>query len=142
MMLSSCQILFAYVCEPHTLTRQYLSFLLTHGGIRTLEPKRPKEYLGLIGSVINSAAECKTTRFIAHDPNLFMGDLVDPKMPVKLLSEFQSKIMTVPHDHVLCAVQHPYTTECSASLINAFKGEWWRALSLYLPLNAVPFYLT
>ena len=36
MAISSSQILMAYVVEPDTLARSYLSFLITHGGIRGL----------------------------------------------------------------------------------------------------------
>ncbi|KAJ3085529.1 hypothetical protein HDU96_005369, partial [Phlyctochytrium bullatum] len=72
MMLSSSQILYAYVCEPQSLAKSYLSFLLTHGGVRALMPERARDYLETMGEVIKAAPKAATTKYLPlrEDPAL------------------------------------------------------------------------
>ncbi|KAI8844848.1 hypothetical protein BC829DRAFT_400161 [Chytridium lagenaria] len=112
MMLSSSQILYAYVCEPQSLARSYLSFLLTHGGFL---PTHDDPHLA---------------------PPLFSSTIPDG-LPKDRLLPYQDFIGQVPHDFVMCAMQHPHTTDCESGVLRAFKGEWWRALALYGPLNGI-----
>ncbi|KAI9208932.1 uncharacterized protein BJ171DRAFT_557640 [Polychytrium aggregatum] len=45
--------------------------------------------------------------------------------------------MQLPHEYIMCGLQHPTTLKCSLNAVQAFHNEWWRAMSLYTPLNAI-----
>ncbi|KAJ3216394.1 hypothetical protein HDU67_009529 [Dinochytrium kinnereticum] len=142
MMLSSSQILYSYVCEPHTLAKSYLGFLITHGGVRALMPSRPRDYLETMGLCIKASPSALTSKYLpVHDdptlpPPLFAATL--PKgFPNDRILPYADFIGQVPHEFVMCSFQHPYTTDCERGVIRAWNGEWWRALALYAPLNGI-----
>ncbi|KAJ3099529.1 hypothetical protein HDU97_002972 [Phlyctochytrium planicorne] len=142
MMLSSSQILYAYVCEPQSLAKSYLGFLITHGGVRALMPTSPRDYLETMGITIKAAAASGNARFLPvnDDPSLpppLFSATVPEGLPVDRISRYADFVSQVPHDYVMCALQHPHTTDCETGIIRAFKGEWWRAMAMYAPLNAI-----
>lgn len=71
MMLSSSQILYAYVCEPDTLARSYLSFLIVHGGVKQRCPENPLSFLNLMGDSIKAGASGFSSKFIAPPLDIF-----------------------------------------------------------------------
>ncbi|KAI8911714.1 hypothetical protein EDD86DRAFT_188565 [Gorgonomyces haynaldii] len=138
MMLSSSQILNAYVCNPDTLARSYLSFLITHGGVRALQPKRARQYLNVFQSTIRDACSGPNSAKFkgVPDTNTFQQLLPDGMDPQPLLP-FKDFLTQTPHEFVMCSIQHPHTPSCAYGCVTAFNGEWWRALSMYAPLNLV-----
>lgn len=135
MMISSSQILYAYVCEPDTLTKSYLSFLITHGGVRALYPKKPRQYLDAMGSTIAGCAISPSSKFIEGVTNF--RDAVPTGLPVDQLDALKEIIQQAPHEFVMCGLQHPPTMYCTKGAVTAFWGEWKRAFQLYAPLNLV-----
>ncbi|KAJ3254207.1 hypothetical protein HK103_007452 [Boothiomyces macroporosus] len=133
MMISSSQILYAYVCEPDTLTKSYLSFLITHGGVRALYPKKPRQYLDAMGSTIAGCAISPSSKFIEGVTNF--RDAVPTGLPVDQLDALKDIIQQAPHEFVMCGLQHPPTMYCTKGAVTAFWGEWKRAFQLYAPLN-------
>jgi hypothetical protein len=121
-----------------------MSFLLTHGGVRALYPTDPKGYLNAMGEFIKASDGGKI------DALYLPPELPDPAKPPPLfearfpngfdhgmMKPFVDFISQVPHEYVVCSLQHPHTTNCAPGIWRAAYGEWWRALSLYAPLNAV-----
>ena len=135
MAISSSQILYAYVCEPDTLARPYLSFLLTHGGVRALQPTHTRQYLDVIGATILASDQSPSSKFIKNTSHF--KESVPHGLPVNELESFSSFLTQVPHDFVMCAIQHPSTSYCSVGMLKAFMGEWTRAFNLYAPLNII-----
>ncbi|KAK6096476.1 hypothetical protein MT418_003308 [Batrachochytrium dendrobatidis] len=137
MMLSSSQILNAYVTEPETLANSYFSFLLTHGGIRSLQPKRPREYIALLGDIVRSCTHMESTKFLDAPPGTPFAETVPVGVSVESFEKFKDFITQTPHEFLACALQHPASTNCWYSVLWSFKGEWFRAMSLYAPLNLI-----
>jgi hypothetical protein len=135
MMISSSQILYAYVCEPDTLAKSYLSFLITHGGVRALQPTKARQYLDVMAAGIRGGIDSGQAKFIekscSFQESFPKGYHVDTFVPFK---EFLTQ---VPHDYVMCAIQHPPTSSCFQGMITAFVGEWKRAFQMYAPLNLI-----
>ena len=48
MMISSGQIIYAFLCQPDTLPKSYFSFLLTHSGLREIYGAKAKDVMILI----------------------------------------------------------------------------------------------
>jgi hypothetical protein len=138
MMLSSGQIVYSFTCEPETLARSYFSFLLTHSGIRQKEPKRAKEYLGLLGDVVKMSAEVPSSKLINNEFTLAQTSL-DPL--IAKANTFQSYSNKLPHEYFLCSLQHPQQLYCIKGVKDVAYAEFLRALSLYGPLNAVFLFL-
>ncbi|KAI8902728.1 hypothetical protein BC833DRAFT_654540 [Globomyces pollinis-pini] len=138
MMLASSQILNAYACEPQFLNKSYLSFLITHGGVRHLEPKKSRSYLNLIGYVVAASSASGKSKFTGPvSTTIDFASTIPVELPVDKVLEFQDKYKNTPHEFVMCAIQHPYHTFCTIGVFYAFWGEWWRALKLYGPLNLI-----
>ena len=137
MMLASSQILYAYVCEPDTLTKPYLSFLITHGGIRALQPSRAREYLDALGTAINSSIGLAQTASYNPNSNLSFAERIPKELPVDKIAAFEDALTRLPHRHVLCSLQHPFASSCPQTAAHIFYAEWFRALSMYGPLNAI-----
>ena len=104
--------------------------------MRAREPKRAREYLNLLGSSIKASRFATTTRFIGSGS---FEDTLDPSLPVVDALSFDSIRKSLPHEYYLCSVQHPERSLCSQSAIDMLYAEFWRALSLYAPLNAASF---
>lgn len=138
MMLTSSQILNAYVCEPHTVARSYLSFLITHGGIRALQPKYARKYLEAMGSVLAGSTSGRNDgKFLIKPEGTSYIERLPDGISSGPLVQFEESISQHPHEYVLCSLQHPHTSSCTYGMMTAFYGEWWRALNMYAPLNAV-----
>jgi hypothetical protein len=111
---------------------------LTQGGVRFSQPKSPKNYLKAMGSIIRSATSGQNDgRFLVKD-----GSYID-KLPEgidsAILMPYMETISKCPHEYVLCSLIHPTTSSCTEGMMILFYGEWWRALKMYAPLNAVQF---
>jgi hypothetical protein len=132
MMVSSSQILNAYVCEPDSLAKSYLSFLITHGGIRALQPKRSRQYLNTMGHTIKETIQFGS-KYVSNAKSF--RESLPVGMDPTALEPFKDFISQAPNQLILCSVQHPVTSSCYFGAINAFMGEWGRAFRLYAPLN-------
>ncbi|KAJ3204305.1 hypothetical protein HK099_001199, partial [Clydaea vesicula] len=64
MMLSSSQILYAYICEPDSLAKSYLSFLAVHGGVKDRHGAKSKKFLELLGEVVKAGNNGSSSKFI------------------------------------------------------------------------------
>lgn len=135
MMFASSQILYSYVCEPDTLPKSYLSFLITHGGIRAMQPTRAREYLNAFGATINGSIVTGSAKFVTGKQNF--ADSIPKGLPADKLVAFEKYLTQAPHDFLMCALQHPNSPLCSRGFIDSFLGEWKRAFMLYAPLNIV-----
>eukprot|EP00842_Homolaphlyctis_polyrhiza_P006051 jgi/Hompol1/6447/HPOL_001712-RA len=119
MMLSSSQILNAFVCEPDTLAKSYVSFLLTHGGIRDLQPTRAREYLNAFGSSINSTTVIPFSPAPEHPERLSFMERIPKGVPLEPLIKFQSFLDQHPQKYLLCSLQHPNYPHCYQSFLSA-----------------------
>ncbi|KAJ1554084.1 hypothetical protein HK096_005099, partial [Nowakowskiella sp. JEL0078] len=143
MMLSSSQILYSFIAAPDTLAKSYLSFLLTHGNMRTLHPKNPRLWLEAMKTVVNAAPSALSTKFLtlAEEsqniaPPLFSSSIPND-IPADLLIKLSDELQRSPHEYILCAFQHPHTSDCTHGSLTFFLNEIPRALALYGPLNAI-----
>ena len=138
MMLSSSRILYAFIAEPDTLTPSYLSFLLTHGGIRTLFPTHSRKGLDLFSGMIQGTTSGENNgRYISTDLAQPLASRLPQGMAVDKIVPFEKYLGRAPNSFMICSLQHPHTTSCWSSVVWAFSNEWWRALKLYTPLNIV-----
>jgi hypothetical protein len=135
MMFSSSQILYAYVCEPDTLAKSYLSFLITHGGVRALQPTRARQYLDAMCGTIHGSINSGNSKFIENAASF--KESIPAGYDVAALEPFTDFLTQAPHDYVMCALQHPPTSSCWRGMVTAFVGEWKRAFQMYAPLNVV-----
>ncbi|KAJ3195550.1 Chitin synthase, class 5 [Irineochytrium annulatum] len=122
------KILYAYVCEPSTLAKSYLSFLLTHGGVRALQPVKAKDYLETMGLILKAAPKAESTLYrpTVESPELpppLFESKIPAGLPVERILPYADFIDQVPHDFIMCGFQHPYTTDCERGVIRAFNGE-------------------
>ncbi|KAH6570204.1 hypothetical protein BASA50_004996 [Batrachochytrium salamandrivorans] len=137
MMFSSSQILNAYVTEPDTLANSYFSFLLTHGGIRSLQPTRAREYMAVFGETVRQCGRMQTTKFLSDPTGSSFADAIPAGVSSAKLEIFKEFITQKPHEFIMCAFQHPTYESCWQSVIWSIKGEWFRAMSLYAPLTLI-----
>ncbi|KAJ3408574.1 hypothetical protein HDU80_005291 [Chytriomyces hyalinus] len=146
MMLSSSQILMAYVLEPQSVASSYQSFLLTHGGIRTHQPKHAKDYLDVMGHVIRAGANGFSTTYLsANQPMPADFTALPPSfesnfpagVDLKRFEPYFDYISQAPHKYLMCSLQHPKHTSCELGAAEFFGQEWVRAMQLYIPLNAI-----
>ncbi|KAI8902725.1 hypothetical protein BC833DRAFT_546709 [Globomyces pollinis-pini] len=136
MMFASSQILHAYICESDTLNKSYLSFLITHGGIRDMMGRDARTYLDLIGATFNVSKTHETSKFILNSSK-HLTDRIPKGYDVGRMLPFEKTITNHPQEFILCALQHPNHATCIGGASHAFKLEWMRALKLYGPLNIV-----
>jgi hypothetical protein len=136
MMVSCSQILYSFALEPDTLAKPYLSFLMTHSGIRDKFPKRSKEYLSLLEDSVKASGIVQTTRKLNDSPS--MSECFDPALPIEKAMGFDLiRKRVVSHEYMICSVQHPDRSVCLYSFTDALIAEFRRAWALYGPLNAV-----
>ncbi|ORZ14649.1 hypothetical protein BCR42DRAFT_461344 [Absidia repens] len=135
MMLSSSQLIFAFLFDSDTLTKSYQSFLLEHAGW--------KDDVGNMALPISHAV-CDTIHR--------MTDNTDASVPFRIPTDTTSRdfvaeyispsIATVipkdiRHRYAICAIQHPLDPDCTISKFTLARGELRRALKLYVPLNVI-----
>ncbi|KAL2918890.1 hypothetical protein HK105_201724 [Polyrhizophydium stewartii] len=137
MMLSSSQILHDYVTDPDTLAKSYNSFLLTHGGLRDLDPKKPSVYMDAMGEVVRNCASMETTKYLPIPPGGSFADSIPKGIEAAKLLLYQDKLTQHSHEFVLCSIFHPHSPHCIDSVTHAFYKEWYRAMALYGPLNLI-----
>ncbi|KAJ3199207.1 hypothetical protein HDU83_006380 [Entophlyctis luteolus] len=142
MMLSSSQILMAYVLEPHSVASSYQSFLLTHGGIRDQQPKRARDYLETMAHVIRAGMLGFSTKYLSSKSDgVGLPPSFESNFPagidVSRFEPYMDHINQAPHEYVMCSLQHPAHSSCELGAWHSFKKEWWRAMQLYIPLNAI-----
>ncbi|KAI9324308.1 hypothetical protein BDR26DRAFT_881682 [Obelidium mucronatum] len=146
MMLSSSQILMAYVLEPQSVASSYQSFLLTHGGIRTHAGAKARDYLQLMAHIIRSGFQGFSTKYLPTNvPSISDATTLPPSYESNLPSSLDAKrfspyfdyINQSPHEYVMCSLQHPQHTNCELGALHFFSQEFSRALQMYLPLNAI-----
>ncbi|KAJ3068015.1 hypothetical protein HDU98_008808 [Podochytrium sp. JEL0797] len=143
MMLASSQILMAYVLEPQSVASSYQSFLLTHGGIRTHQPKRARDYLQVMATVLRSGFKGHSTKYLQPDPSTTDGmppsfeSNLPPNLDVARFEPYFDYINQAPHDWVMCSFQHPKHTNCELGALDFFGQEFKRALQMYVPLNGI-----
>jgi hypothetical protein len=135
MMISSSQILYSFVCEPDTLAKPYLSFLISHGGIRALQPTRARQYLDAMGSTLRGSINSGQSKFIKDTPSFL--ESIPAGYDVSALEPFTAFLTQSHHPHVMCSMMHPPTSSCFRGMITAFLGESKRAFNLYAPLNVI-----
>lgn len=80
----------------------------------------------------------------AKDSKIIPGpdwqDSLDPAFPLDQALTFPEVANSSKgHDYILCKLQHPDSLSCGRSMGSVFYEEFWRALALYGPLNAVRF---
>ncbi|KAI8928387.1 hypothetical protein BC831DRAFT_448558 [Entophlyctis helioformis] len=137
MMISSAQILNAFLCEPDTLAKPYYSFLLTHGGMRASQPTRPHEFLAALSSTVKACPNMKSTKYLPIPDGAPFEDSLPPGLDLDMVLKFKDYLGQHKHENIMCSFQHAHTTSCWTAAAGAFSDEWVRALSLYAPLNAV-----
>ena len=140
MMVSSSQILNAYVCEPDSIAKSYLSFLITHGGVRAIQPQGSRKYLDAMSSTITAAIgnlNVNQGKFLGPSKGESYLKSLPTGFPAEPLLPYLKSISSNSHQFVCCSLQHPHTSSCLQGMFTSFNGEWWRALNMYAPLNAV-----
>ncbi|KAJ3013696.1 UNVERIFIED_CONTAM: hypothetical protein HDU68_000581 [Siphonaria sp. JEL0065] len=148
MMLSSSQILMAYVLEPQSVNSSYQSFLLTHGGIRHHAGSKARDYLLLMAHIIRTGFAGFSTKYLVS--NQLATSSTDPtslppsyesNLPTSLdatkFAPYFDYINQAPHDYIMCSLQHPTTPSCELGALEFMSQEAKRALQMYLPLNAI-----
>lgn len=112
MCISSAQILYAWIFEPHSLPASYVSFLNKHGG------KDRK--------IINAWSDIASSK--RPIPNL---DIVKTYYKEKGVN-----VSLDPHMEVPCGVLHP-NQQCVPHFTSFLKGAYFRAVPVYLPVYFV-----
>jgi hypothetical protein len=94
--------------EPDSLSYQYHSFLIQHGGIGDTHGKQSRNMLRLMGDCVKSAAGGTSAKFIA--PPLDLGiplrfeENIATGMPIEQMMEFKEYMVQRPHEHIMCSV--------------------------------------
>ena len=109
--------------------------MISHGGIRALQPKKARKYLNAFGDTIRAVTGGLNNGKFVKEKGDFLTTV--PRGDFTSLAPFADFITQTPHEFIMCSVQHPSTPSCMTGVLKAFNGEWWRALSMYAPLNAV-----
>ncbi|KNE70699.1 hypothetical protein AMAG_15454 [Allomyces macrogynus ATCC 38327] len=128
MMLSSAQILFSFVAMPGTLASSYLSFLLTHSGIRDKVGVLTPHYMRHMGRVLWE------TCGYPHLADKFIPWGGGP--PVERLP-LADTLSISGHRSAMCSVIHPETASCAGYSARCFGHAFRRSARLYLPLNVL-----
>ncbi|KAI9358272.1 hypothetical protein DFJ73DRAFT_622380 [Zopfochytrium polystomum] len=63
--------------------------------------------------------------------------MVPPGYPTELAQPFADLLTEHPHKMIMCSMVHPHDLTCEGRLFGEFGKEWWRAMALYAPLNAI-----
>lgn len=141
MMLSSSQILYAYICEPDSLARSYLSFLIVHGGIKDRYGKKSRQFLECMGSCVAAGEKGHSTKFITPPLDMFTPIPFKSNIPsgltVDLILDFATEMVKKPQDFVLCSLTHPDTSSCIMGAASSLKAEFFRAFAMYGPLTLI-----
>lgn len=135
--LTKEKIIYSFALEPDTLARPYLSFLLSHSGLRAQYKHRDRDFLNLLGESLDASRVAGTSKIL---PGPDWIDSLDPAFPIeRALSFAEVANSSIDHDFIMCKLQHPSSPHCSSAMVSMFYQEFWRALAMYGPLNAVSF---
>ncbi len=89
-----------------------------------------------MGAVIASTTSGDSNGKFVKGPEGYMASLPSG-IPHTALEPYLDSISAHKHDFVMCSLIHPHTSSCWGGMANAFYLEWFRAMSMYAPLNAV-----
>jgi hypothetical protein len=99
MMLSASQILYCYVCEPDSLNKSYLSFLITHGRVRALQPNRAREYLNIFVPIILEGSNSGQSKFIPGAASF--AESIPKSIPNAKILPFSGFLTQVPNEFIM-----------------------------------------
>ncbi|KAI9318727.1 hypothetical protein BX666DRAFT_1855390 [Dichotomocladium elegans] len=134
MMVANSELIYAMIFHQETISKSFLSFLLTHGDWK------PDVGSKLAPSLMQSIGD--TIRSLSTSEKGSIRMPLDTTSREYVATHISSSVAAaippnIRHKYILCALQHPLDPGCMHSKITLFRHEFIRALKLYVPLNVV-----
>jgi hypothetical protein len=87
-----------------------------------------------MGETISSIKSSTSAKYLVNSSPNFI-DKIPEDLPRKDLNLFRNTLSKLPHEYIICSMEHPWTLSCHSGAITYFSREWLQALNLYAPLN-------